>query len=179
MSILNSNISFVSMGKVIKNVNMTYLLNNNSKANVPQRENYNFIGWFSNEQNGTLIFDANGNYNPKASDYWSTDGKWLYNNNISVYAQWEKLAVEQELDPDLEEENLNDYENSNDVLETIEESNDDTLIDESTVSNEEQTNNSNNLLLILVAAISGTIVAVGIILFIIIKNKKKELVKSN
>ena len=69
--------------------------NNDVSRFAPERENYEFIGWFSSPNNTDAIYDENGLF--VAGNAWDSDGKYLGNSDMTAYAQWRALPEQKTL----------------------------------------------------------------------------------
>lgn len=95
MSILNNSISFnANGGNSVSKVSVKYYSTNNNKVKVSDKQNYDFLGWFTEAAGGIQIYDENGNYNKAATEYWNSEGKWIYTKNITLYAHWKEKPKE-------------------------------------------------------------------------------------
>ena len=66
---------------------------NCSISNTPTRSGYKFLGWYTAASGGTLVYKTDGNCNTSATSYWNSSSKWIYKNDVTLYAHWEKLAT--------------------------------------------------------------------------------------
>lgn len=87
-STLTFNLNGGSYNWSSSNRTMTYN-STTSIAPIPTRTGYKFLGWYTATSGGTKIFNANGNYNSGASNYWFSDGRYKGYTDLNIYAQWE------------------------------------------------------------------------------------------
>ena len=50
------------------------------------RSGYTFTGWWTSPSGGTRVFDSNGNC--IVGNYWNSSKQWIYQGNVTLYAQW-------------------------------------------------------------------------------------------
>ena len=50
------------------------------------RSGYTFTGWWTSPSGGTRVFDSNGNC--IVGSYWNSAKQWIYQGNVTLYAQW-------------------------------------------------------------------------------------------
>ena len=50
------------------------------------RSGYTFTGWWTSPSGGTRVFDSNGNC--IVGSYWNSSKQWIYQGNVTLYAQW-------------------------------------------------------------------------------------------
>ena len=50
------------------------------------RSGYTFTGWWTSSYGGTRVFDSNGNC--IVGNYWNSAKQWIYQGNVTLYAQW-------------------------------------------------------------------------------------------
>jgi hypothetical protein len=63
---------------------------NNNHVNVPTNvdSGYSFQGWFDGT---TQVYKENGDFNPSASNFFTSTGEWKYRSSITLKAKWIKL----------------------------------------------------------------------------------------
>ena len=71
-------------------VNVTYGATAYSTLGTATWDGYTFTGWFTATVGGTKVYGADGKY--VAGSYWNSSGQWVYQNNLTVYAQWVKSS---------------------------------------------------------------------------------------
>ena len=54
------------------------------------RSGYTFTGWWTSPSGGTRVFDSNGNC--IVGSYWNSAKQWIYQGNVTLYAQWRQNA---------------------------------------------------------------------------------------
>ena len=70
---------------------MTYGSTNNNNIGVPTRDGYTFIGWYTAQTGGSLIYNAAEGKNVALSGYWSAaynTGVWQKASDTTIYARW-------------------------------------------------------------------------------------------
>lgn len=60
-------------------------------TSTPTRLGYEFLGWYTSANDGIKIYDADGVCTNEGT-YWK-DNKYIYPNNITLYAQWKLSGV--------------------------------------------------------------------------------------
>lgn len=55
----------------------------------PTRQYYNFLGWYTDATGGSKVIDANGDLISGVEGY-TDNGVWSYQEDITLYAHWEK-----------------------------------------------------------------------------------------
>ena len=55
----------------------------------PQKLGYNFTGWKT--ASGDMVYDASGKC-VKNTQYWDANERWIYPDNVTLYAQWEEIT---------------------------------------------------------------------------------------
>lgn len=95
----NYNVNLENLGadegyKGTENVSVTY----NSSANltenitIPQKEHYDFGGYYASSDEGTTLcvrlIDENGAWIASVDGYTDGDKNWLYTDNLILYAKW-------------------------------------------------------------------------------------------
>ena len=55
----------------------------------PTRKGFEFLGWYDAPENGNIVYDSNGKC-INNGNYWK-DSSYVNPNNLTVYAQWEKV----------------------------------------------------------------------------------------
>lgn len=74
-----------------------YTYFNDLSLDIPTKEGYTFRGWYTSDN--VQIYNENGKYNKLANKYWDNNGKWIYKNDLVLYAKWEKnIPVDLSLD---------------------------------------------------------------------------------
>ena len=70
---------------------LTYNANSwwNVASFVPERTGYSFTGFYTAVSDGIQVYDKNGMC-IKGTDYWNTDGKYCFANDLMVYAGWKQ-----------------------------------------------------------------------------------------
>ena len=56
----------------------------------PTRKGFEFLGWYDAPENGNIVYDSNGKC-INNGNYWK-DSSYVNPNNLTVYAQWEKVS---------------------------------------------------------------------------------------
>ena len=65
---------------------MTYGTTANNTAPIPAKAGYAFEGWYTD--GNTMMFGADGKWNPEATWYFASDGKWQRDLEVTVHARW-------------------------------------------------------------------------------------------
>ena len=64
-----------------------------SDITCPEKTGYNFAGYYTNTRGGgTQIIDANGSFNSDVTGYTDEDGKWEYEDDVTLYAWWKNTC---------------------------------------------------------------------------------------
>ena len=89
----------------------TYAGDEPSVVDVPSLlDQYDFEGWYYED---TQVYDADGNKNISATQFFDTNGNWLYLNDVTLTAKWKVLDIKVTLDINKPEEMENDPEVNN------------------------------------------------------------------
>lgn len=70
-----------------------YGMFNDMSSNIPTRDYYEFLGWYTyNQWNelGTKVYDKEGHY--VSGNYWTEDGFWKYEGEVVLFALWNPLS---------------------------------------------------------------------------------------
>ena len=62
---------------------------------VPTRSGYAFVGWFTDPSAGVMVYGADGKC--VAGDYWTSDKRYIYAGNLTVYARWTSTTTKYSL----------------------------------------------------------------------------------
>ena len=76
---------------------------NRSLANsyMPEREGYEFLGFYlysSSSADDEQIYDENLDA-VLNSEFWNSEGEWIYTDDIVMYAQWDRIEYQVTFDP--------------------------------------------------------------------------------
>lgn len=71
---------------ITESTNLIYDSGNLANIPVATREGYELLGYYTEKSNGTKVYDASGVY-VNGTSYWK-NGKYVYDGNLTVYAQW-------------------------------------------------------------------------------------------
>lgn len=66
---------------------LQYGTTTNSTIDLPTRNGYSFLGYFTAATGGSMVYDASG-VCVKNSTYWDANGAYKSTSNLTVYAQW-------------------------------------------------------------------------------------------
>ena len=70
-------------------VKVTAQTSNYYALGTAKRDGYTFLGWYTNPEGGTQVYNSGG-YCVKG-DYWDGSNRWQYAGDLTIYAHW-KLA---------------------------------------------------------------------------------------
>ena len=66
---------------------LQYGTTTNGTIDLPTRNGYSFLGYFTAATGGSMVYDASG-VCVKNSTYWDANGAYKSTSNLTVYAQW-------------------------------------------------------------------------------------------
>jgi uncharacterized repeat protein (TIGR02543 family) len=69
------------------NITVTYGAASYSTLGTATKDGYTFKGWYTATSGGTQVFNSSGKC-VTGTAYWNSSGKWAYQNNLTIYAQW-------------------------------------------------------------------------------------------
>ena len=68
----------------------TVTLGDSLKPPNLKRTGYTFNGYWTARENGTQVFDSDGNLKSNVSEYSDSSGKWIKQSETTLYAQWKQ-----------------------------------------------------------------------------------------